>query len=75
MSKPGGKPIVKKRPFFEDDHIAIFSLAEEGKFTAFEGTDKSKNVTKSFKVNAKQEIKKAAGYLPAYRWYPCKCVI
>ena len=37
MSKPGGTPIPKRRPFYRDDRIGIFTvIGPDSRITAFE---------------------------------------
>lgn len=50
MSKPGGKPILKERAFFEDQVFAVFGQSENGKIIRWTFLDKTSNVRKEFPV-------------------------
>ena len=58
MSKPGGKPIVKERYFFEDDYFAICGTLNDGKITCWVFVDKINETRKEFPV--KNNLIKAA---------------
>jgi hypothetical protein len=65
MSKPGGRPIVKQRPMFQDDQLEVGGVLENGKITGFYLVVKETNERKEFKV-VNDEITKAWQQLENY---------